>query len=121
MSSVKLPSCHHLLASTISKQVEVEGAGGRVPSRFLVLKAGIRVLNYFINQLVVCTPNFRLPHDLRSVWYLMARREALTDHVNVHVKTSGCSVCQFYRMHPLAERRVEKWLLEYIVPVAVVT
>lgn len=49
MSLMKLFSCHHSLASTIGEQVEVEGAGGHVPCWFLVLKAGIRVLNYFSN------------------------------------------------------------------------
>lgn len=67
MSSVKLPRCNRLLAGAIAEQVEIEGAGGRVPGWLLILKTGIRVLNYFGNQLVVCTPNFRLPHDLCDV------------------------------------------------------
>lgn len=60
MNGVKLHSCGYSLARAIIKQVEVDvaGAGGRGPSRFLILKARIRVLNYFGNQLVVGTAKF---------------------------------------------------------------
>lgn len=77
-SVVKLRSSRRLLARAIVEQVEVDvaGAGGRDPGGFLVLKAGIRILNYFGNQLVVCIADFRLPCNLCEIKDLIVRGEA---------------------------------------------